>query len=226
MLVMLAKKHTRNSFSLCNPSDHGARGVPDKDTLARTPLWSAMMKSLPSRNGHLDPKQADGNNSGKLAQSPQVLICQPPLLGHHPMVTSHLDRSKVIIRPMKGGNGKRTFKLGLIVSMSCHPWDSNSKNQTNQIPRDETLPFLVCLASKLRSNRPQAQVAPNGWRTYSAVNEPPIPAPSPSSKPHEDVPTHEPEPEVAPTQSMEEPFGKSQIHSLYSSQLVPLQPTL
>ncbi|MBW0499921.1 hypothetical protein O181_039636 [Austropuccinia psidii MF-1] len=36
---------------------------------------------------------------------------------------------------------------------------------------------------------------------------PPIPGLSPSSKPHEDVPTHEPEPEVAPTQSMEEPFA-------------------
>ncbi|MBW0512406.1 hypothetical protein O181_052121 [Austropuccinia psidii MF-1] len=36
--------------------------------------------------------------------------------------------------------------------------------------------------------------------------EPPIPGPSPSSEPPEDVVTHEPEPEVAPTQSMEEPF--------------------
>ncbi|MBW0530529.1 hypothetical protein O181_070244, partial [Austropuccinia psidii MF-1] len=36
--------------------------------------------------------------------------------------------------------------------------------------------------------------------------EPPIPGPSPSSEPPEDVATREPEPEVAPTQSMEEPF--------------------
>ncbi|MBW0487971.1 hypothetical protein O181_027686 [Austropuccinia psidii MF-1] len=41
----------------------------------------------------------------------------------------------------------------------------------------------------------------------SQHNEPPIPGPSPSSKPPEDVPTHEPEPQVAPTQSMEEPFA-------------------
>ncbi|MBW0524938.1 hypothetical protein O181_064653 [Austropuccinia psidii MF-1] len=40
-------------------------------------------------------------------------------------------------------------------------------------------------------------MAPNGWRT---------PGLSPSSKPPEDLPTCEPEPEVAPTQSMEEPF--------------------
>ncbi|MBW0509543.1 hypothetical protein O181_049258 [Austropuccinia psidii MF-1] len=42
---------------------------------------------------------------------------------------------------------------------------------------------------------------------------------SPSSEPHEHIPTHEPEPEVAPTQSMEEPVGKSQLHFFYSSQL-------
>ncbi|MBW0502310.1 hypothetical protein O181_042025 [Austropuccinia psidii MF-1] len=190
MLVMLADKHTRNTCLLCDPSD--------QDTLARTPLWSAMMKELPSGNGLQDPKQAEGNDSGQLAQSPQVLICQPPLLGHHPMVTSLLDRSKVIIRPMKDGNGGRTFELVLI-------------NQTNQIPCNETLPLLVCLASKLRSNRPWAQVAPN--------DEPPIPGPSPSSKPHENVPTREPEPEVAVTQSMEEPFGKFQLHFFCSSQL-------
>ncbi|MBW0487844.1 hypothetical protein O181_027559 [Austropuccinia psidii MF-1] len=53
----------------------------------------------------------------------------------------------------------------------------------------------------------------------SQMDEPPIPGPSPSSKPHEDVPTCEPEPEVAPTQSMEEPFGKSQLSFFYSSQI-------
>ncbi|MBW0495675.1 hypothetical protein O181_035390 [Austropuccinia psidii MF-1] len=37
--------------------------------------------------------------------------------------------------------------------------------------------------------------------------KPPIPGPSPSSKPPEDVPTCEAEPEVAPTQSTEEPFA-------------------
>ncbi|MBW0538676.1 hypothetical protein O181_078391 [Austropuccinia psidii MF-1] len=40
----------------------------------------------------------------------------------------------------------------------------------------------------------------------SQTNEPPIPGPSPSSKSHVDVLTHEPEPELAPIQSMEEPF--------------------
>ncbi|MBW0537819.1 hypothetical protein O181_077534, partial [Austropuccinia psidii MF-1] len=69
------------------------------------------MKPFPSRNGHPDPKQANRKNYGQSSLSPQVSICPPPFLGHHPMVTSVLDRSKVIIRPMKDGNGERTFEL-------------------------------------------------------------------------------------------------------------------
>ncbi|MBW0568334.1 hypothetical protein O181_108049, partial [Austropuccinia psidii MF-1] len=124
---MLAGKHTRNFCFFPAPSDHAARGVLAQDTLARTPLWSTMMKPYLSAHGHRDLKQPNGNDSGQLALSPQVLICPPPLLGHHPMVTSLLDRSEVIIRPMKDGDGERTFELGPIVTMSCHRWDSNAK---------------------------------------------------------------------------------------------------
>ncbi|MBW0511542.1 hypothetical protein O181_051257 [Austropuccinia psidii MF-1] len=122
-----------------------ASGVPEQDALPRTPLWSTMMKAFPSGNGHWDPKQADRNNSGQLAQSPQVLICPPPLLGHHLMVTSLLNQSEVIIPPMKDGNGERTFELGPIVSLSCHPWDSNTKvkpNQPNPPQQDSPIPSL------------------------------------------------------------------------------------
>ncbi|MBW0537621.1 hypothetical protein O181_077336 [Austropuccinia psidii MF-1] len=100
-----------------------ASGVPAQDALARTPLWLTMMKVFPSGNGCWDPKQADGNASGQLAPCPQVLICPPPLRGHHPMVSSLVDQRKVIIHLMKDGNGKRTFELGPIITMSCHPWD-------------------------------------------------------------------------------------------------------
>ncbi|MBW0590566.1 hypothetical protein O181_130281 [Austropuccinia psidii MF-1] len=124
---MLADKHTRNVCLLSTPSNHAARGVLTQDALARTHLWLKMMKPYLSANGHQDPKQADGNNYGQLALSPQASICPPLLLGHHLMVTSLLDLSKVIIWPMKDGNGKRTFKLGPIVTMSCHQWDSNAK---------------------------------------------------------------------------------------------------
>ncbi|MBW0517070.1 hypothetical protein O181_056785 [Austropuccinia psidii MF-1] len=98
-----------------------------QDALTRTPLGPTMIKPFPRGNGRPDPKQADGNDSRQLALSPQVSICPPPLLGHHAMVTSLLNWSKVIIRPMKDGNGKRTFVLGPIGTMSCHPWDSNAK---------------------------------------------------------------------------------------------------
>ncbi|MBW0530259.1 hypothetical protein O181_069974 [Austropuccinia psidii MF-1] len=81
-LVMLSDKHTRSSCSLSDPSDHAARGVPAQDALARTPLWSTMMKVFPSGNGPRDLKQANRNNSRQLALSPQALICPPPLLGH------------------------------------------------------------------------------------------------------------------------------------------------
>ncbi|MBW0556457.1 hypothetical protein O181_096172 [Austropuccinia psidii MF-1] len=79
MLVMLADKYTRNACLLSDPSNQAARGVPAQDTLTITPLWSAMMKLFPSGNGHQDPKQADGNDSGRLALSPQASICPPPL---------------------------------------------------------------------------------------------------------------------------------------------------
>ncbi|MBW0528825.1 hypothetical protein O181_068540 [Austropuccinia psidii MF-1] len=107
MLVMLADKHTRNVHLLSAPSNHAARGVLAQDALARAPLWLTMMKPYLSANGHQDPKQANGNDSGRLALSPQASICLPPLLGHHLMVTSLLDLSKVIIRPMKDGDGER-----------------------------------------------------------------------------------------------------------------------
>ncbi|MBW0515595.1 hypothetical protein O181_055310 [Austropuccinia psidii MF-1] len=60
----------------------------------------------------------------------------------------------------------------------------------------------------------QPTPGPNGtqwledlFRKPSQHNEPPIPGPSPSSKPPEDVATCEPEPEVSPKQSMGEPFA-------------------
>ncbi|MBW0527090.1 hypothetical protein O181_066805 [Austropuccinia psidii MF-1] len=53
----------------------------------------------------------------------------------------------------------------------------------------------------------------------SQYDEPPIPGLSQPSEPHEDTLTCEPEPEVAPKQSKEEPFGKSPLHFFHSFQL-------
>ncbi|MBW0530477.1 hypothetical protein O181_070192 [Austropuccinia psidii MF-1] len=185
-----------------------ARGVPTQDTLVRTPLWLMMMKALPSGNGCWDPKQADGNASGRLAPCPQVSICPPPLQGHHLMVTLLLDRSKVIIQPMKDGDGKRTFKLGPIVTMSCHPWNLNTKlkqNPPNPPQQDSPVPCMLC-----EKTPQQPTPGPSGtqwledlFRKPPQHDEPPIPGPSQPSKPHEDSLTCEHEPEVALMQSME-----------------------
>ncbi|MBW0516118.1 hypothetical protein O181_055833 [Austropuccinia psidii MF-1] len=53
------------------------------------------------------------------------------------------------------------------------------------------------------------------------LNEPPIAGRTPSSKPHEDVLTCEPEPEVAPTPSTEGHFGKSPLHLFLHTLLRP-----
>ncbi|MBW0512892.1 hypothetical protein O181_052607 [Austropuccinia psidii MF-1] len=198
---MVADKHTRNVLLLSAPSDNVARGVLAQDALARTPLWSMIMKPYLSMNGHRDPKKAYGNDSKQLALSLQVLICPPPLLGHHAMVTSHLDLSEVIIQPMKDGDGKRTFKLGPIVTITKPP---------KSPPQDSPIPSLPCEQTLW-----QPTPGPSGtqwseelFREPSQTKASPIPGPSPPFQPPEDNMTCEPEPEVAPTQSTEEPFAR------------------
>ncbi|MBW0551089.1 hypothetical protein O181_090804 [Austropuccinia psidii MF-1] len=83
--------------------------------------------------------------------------------------------------------------------MSCHRWDSNAKFASRENPT-------------ATHSRPD-------FRKPSQTKEPPIPGPSPSSQPPEDVLTHEPEPEVAPTQFSKEPFGKSPLLFLNSYQI-------
>ncbi|MBW0490850.1 hypothetical protein O181_030565 [Austropuccinia psidii MF-1] len=104
----------------------------------------------------------------------------------------------------------------------CHPCDLNAKNQTNQMPHDKTLPFLVSLQAVSAATNPGlsgTQWSEDLFREPSQMDEPPVPGLSPSSEPHEDNLTCKPEPEVAPTQSMEEPSGKSQISFFYSSHI-------
>ncbi|MBW0484133.1 hypothetical protein O181_023848 [Austropuccinia psidii MF-1] len=194
-LVILSNKNTINACLFSNPSQHAAREVPSPDSLARTPLWLKMMKAFPSVNGRWDPKQGDRNASGQLAPCPQVSICPPPLQGHHPMITLLLNQSEVIIQPMKDGDGKRIFELVPIVTMSCHPWDSNAK----QTPRQPTpglsgtqwsedlfhgkklpSPFLILTFASSEMTLPP-------FVKHSQHNGPPIPGLSQSSEPHEDT---------------------------------------
>ncbi|MBW0480183.1 hypothetical protein O181_019898, partial [Austropuccinia psidii MF-1] len=150
-----------------------------------------MMKVFPSGNGHRDPKQAYRNHYGQLAVSLTVSICLPRFLGHHPMVTSLLEQSEVIILKMKDGDGERTFQLGPIVTMSCHPWDSNAKKKTHTDPprQDCPIPHMPC---KQTPRQPTPGLSGTQWledlsREHSQHNEPPITDASPSSKPPQDV---------------------------------------
>ncbi|MBW0512848.1 hypothetical protein O181_052563 [Austropuccinia psidii MF-1] len=150
-----------------------------------------------------------------------------------PMRTLLLDRSKVIIQPMKHGNGERTFELGPTVTMSFHPWDSNTKVSIEQNPpnpprQDSPVSHMPCkqtpriptpgpsgtqwLEDLFCSKKPPFPFSSSELNLPPFVqpsqhHEPPIPGASQPSKPHEDALTHESEPEVAPTQCMEESFA-------------------
>ncbi|MBW0501496.1 hypothetical protein O181_041211 [Austropuccinia psidii MF-1] len=113
---------------------------------------------------------------------------------HYPMVTSLLDWSKVVIRPMKDGNGKRTFEVGLIITHGIKtPKTKPSKSPATRLLRS----FELALPPSVEP---------------SQYNETPISGTSQSSKSqvqsHEDTMTHEPEPEMALMQSTEDPFDK------------------
>ncbi|MBW0483693.1 hypothetical protein O181_023408 [Austropuccinia psidii MF-1] len=82
------------------------------------------------------------------------------------------------------------------------------QNQPNPLQQDSPIPSLPHKQT-LRQLTPGprgTQLLEDLFRETPKPNEPPIPGLTPSSKPHEDVPTCEPEPEVALTQFMEEPF--------------------
>ncbi|MBW0482547.1 hypothetical protein O181_022262 [Austropuccinia psidii MF-1] len=125
---------------------------------------------------------------------PSGINLSTALLGHHPMVTSLLDRREVIIRLMK---------------------DGNEKNQPNPLQQDSPIPTLTgkqtlrqptpCpsgiqwLGDLFNHMQPKFHLIPTfdsseltlpPFVEPSQPDEPPIPGPSPSSKPHE------PEPEL------------------------------
>ncbi|MBW0510894.1 hypothetical protein O181_050609 [Austropuccinia psidii MF-1] len=174
-----------------------------------------MMKAFPSGNRCRDPKQEDRRNYGQLAQFHIVFSFPPPLLGHYPIVNSLLDWSKVIIRPMKHGDGKRTFKLGPIVThgiqMPNLPRKQTPRQPTPGLSGTQWLEDLFChkkpKIALLISTFDSSELTLPPFVQPSQPNEPPIPGPSQPSEPHENSLTHEPEPEVALMQSMEEPFA-------------------
>ncbi|MBW0528757.1 hypothetical protein O181_068472 [Austropuccinia psidii MF-1] len=86
------------------------------------------------------------------------------------------------------------------------------QRQPNPPQQDSPIPSLLCEQTP-RQPTPgpsgtQCELTLPPFVNSSQTNEPTIPCPSPSSKPHEDIRTCEPEPEVALTQSMVEPFTR------------------
>ncbi|MBW0591186.1 hypothetical protein O181_130901, partial [Austropuccinia psidii MF-1] len=188
MLVMLADKHTRNVCLFSAPSHHKARGVLAQDALARTTLWSTMMKPYPSANGNRDPKQANRNDSGRLALSPQQSDYPADVGWQWQEDIRAWANCHHVLSPMG-------FKI-------------QKQNLPNPPQQDSPIPSLPC-----EQTQRQPTPGPSGtqwseelFREPSQTKEPPIPGPSPSSQPPEDDTTREPEPEVAPTQSTEETF--------------------
>ncbi|MBW0509250.1 hypothetical protein O181_048965 [Austropuccinia psidii MF-1] len=87
--------------------------------------------------------------------------------------------------------------------------DPKQQNSPNPPRQESPFPRMPCEQTR---RQPTAGLSGTQWledlsREPSQHNEPPIPGPSPSSEPPEDVPTCEPEPEVAPMQSTEDPFA-------------------
>ncbi|MBW0580005.1 hypothetical protein O181_119720, partial [Austropuccinia psidii MF-1] len=78
------------------------------------------------------------------------------------------------------------------------------QNPPNPPRQYSPIPSLPC---EQTPRQPTAGPSGTQW-SEELLPEPPIPGLSPSSQPPEDDTTREPEPEVAPTQSTEEPFAR------------------
>ncbi|MBW0514864.1 hypothetical protein O181_054579 [Austropuccinia psidii MF-1] len=218
---MLASKHTKNACLLCNPSYYTARAVPVQETLVSTAYWLTMIKEFLSRNGYCNPKQADGNVSGRLAWCPQVLILPPPLLGHYPMFTSLLYWRELIIRPMKDVNEQNPPNPPQHYSpVPCIPCKQALRQSTPGLSgtqwsedlfcnKQKAIPFLI-----LAFDSSELTVPP--FVEPSQYDEPPISGLSQSSKSqvpsHEDAVTCDPEPEVDLMKSTEDPSVSSHFH--------------
>ncbi|MBW0580976.1 hypothetical protein O181_120691 [Austropuccinia psidii MF-1] len=100
------------------------------------------------------------------------------------------------------------------------PWEKTPQQLTQGPSGTQLLDDLFCSKQTkfhLISMFDSSELTLPPFVEPSQTNGPPIPGLSASSEPHEDVPTCEPEPEVALAQSMEEPFGKSQLFLTFPS---------
>ncbi|MBW0550239.1 hypothetical protein O181_089954 [Austropuccinia psidii MF-1] len=134
MLVMLANKHTKNAFLLCDHSHHTARGVPAEDTLVVDNDESISELEW-------TPQLQAGRREGFWRISP--VPSRINFFNPHPVVTSLCNRREVIFWLMKEGDGERTFNLGPNVTMSFHPFDSNFNISSYFSSRNHTYYFSL-----------------------------------------------------------------------------------
>ncbi|MBW0533288.1 hypothetical protein O181_073003 [Austropuccinia psidii MF-1] len=103
-----------------------------------------MLADKQTRNAHSLSNPSDHVARGVPAQDAlaRTPLCPVPsnidLPTPPPMVTSLLDRSKVIIRPMKDGDGKRTFELGPIVTIIKPTESPQQDSPVQRIPCKQT----------------------------------------------------------------------------------------
>ncbi|MBW0511594.1 hypothetical protein O181_051309 [Austropuccinia psidii MF-1] len=160
----------------------------------------------------------------------------PSCMGHLWIApTMHIQQFSHKSPPRKSGG--YLMKKGDLTESEIQSIEILSQNSCVPLPH-KGISLLICLASILHGTQWSEDLFPGKLPKFhlistfdsseltvptfvepSRADEPPIPGLSPSFKPHEDVPTPKPKPEVALTKSIEEPFGKSQIHFFYSSQL-------
>ncbi|MBW0487745.1 hypothetical protein O181_027460 [Austropuccinia psidii MF-1] len=198
-LVMLANKHTRNACLLSDPSDHMARGVPNQDALVRTPLWSMMMKAFPSGNELWERfwMISPVPSSIHLFTPPP----RPPSNGHFTPQSEGSDYPD-----NEGWRWQEDIQAWVYCHHVLSPMGFKCQSPSG-IQWSEDLFCSKQPKFHLISTLDSSELTLPPFVEPSQTNEPPIPGPSSSSEPHEDVLTRDPEPEVAPTQSMEQCFA-------------------
>ncbi|MBW0551099.1 hypothetical protein O181_090814 [Austropuccinia psidii MF-1] len=96
--------HKKCSFAVRPIRPHGQRS-----SQPRRPHEDSFVvnddESIPKQEWTPQPQTGRWEQFRTIIPVPSSINLSTPLLGHHPMVTSLLDQSKVIILPMKDGDG-------------------------------------------------------------------------------------------------------------------------
>ncbi|MBW0485679.1 hypothetical protein O181_025394 [Austropuccinia psidii MF-1] len=152
-----------------------------RDSLPRSPLEDSLVvnneESIPEWEWMPGPQTGRWEQFRTIILVPSSINLSTPLLGHHPMVASLFYQSKVIIRPMKDGDGKRTFKLGPIVTHGIQrPKDILFSSLIYFSSRNHTEFFPLCI--KQNQPNPLQQDSPIPSLPCEQTSRQPTPGPS------------------------------------------------